>query len=103
VDLNIQVSDRFWGGTGVPGRGAGPRHGAFFWKALDHLCEKARPVMVDLRGSPGSTDWASVFSFKPSVCSSARLRPDHRGAATGCPEGHVRERCRGLHADLPDP
>jgi len=53
VDLNIQVSDA--SGTAVVSVTGEirPETAPAFGKALDHLCTKGRPVMVDLQGLVG--------------------------------------------------
>jgi anti-anti-sigma factor len=50
VDLNIQVSDASGAALVSLVGELGPATAPSFGKALDHLCEKARPVMVDLQG-----------------------------------------------------
>jgi anti-anti-sigma factor len=50
VDLNIQVSDASGAAVVSVAGELGPDTAAAFGKALDHLCGKARPVMVDLQG-----------------------------------------------------
>ena len=48
MGLNIQVSDASGAAVVTLAGELGPDTGPAFSKALDHLCEKARPVMVDL-------------------------------------------------------
>jgi len=48
VGLTIQVSDASGAAVVSLAGELGPDTGPAFSKALDHLCEKARPVMVDL-------------------------------------------------------
>ncbi len=50
MDLNIQVSDASGAAVVSLVGELGPVTAPAFSKALDHLCEKARPVMVDLEG-----------------------------------------------------
>ena len=53
MDLNIQVSDASGASIVSVSGELGPDTAPAFGKALDHLCEKARPVMVDLQGVSG--------------------------------------------------
>lgn len=50
MDLNIQVSDASGAALVSLVGDLGSQTAPSFGKALDHLCEKARPVMVDLQG-----------------------------------------------------
>jgi stage II sporulation protein AA (anti-sigma F factor antagonist) len=50
VELNIQVSDASGAAVVSVAGELGPDTAPAFGKALDHLCGKARPVMVDLEG-----------------------------------------------------
>jgi anti-anti-sigma factor len=50
VNLNIQVSDASGAAVVSVAGELGPDTAPAFGKALDHLCGKARPVMVDLEG-----------------------------------------------------
>jgi len=50
VDLNIQVTDASGAAVVSVAGELGPDTAPAFGKALDHLCGKARPVMVDLEG-----------------------------------------------------
>jgi anti-anti-sigma factor len=50
VNLNIQVSDASGAAVVSVAGEIGPDTAPAFGKALDHLCGKARPVMVDLQG-----------------------------------------------------
>jgi stage II sporulation protein AA (anti-sigma F factor antagonist) len=50
VDLNIQVSDASGAAVVSVAGELGPKTAPAFGRALDHLCGKARPVMVDLEG-----------------------------------------------------
>jgi anti-anti-sigma factor len=53
VDLNIQVTDASGAAVVSVAGELGPKTAPAFSKALDHLCGKARPVMVDLQGLTG--------------------------------------------------
>jgi stage II sporulation protein AA (anti-sigma F factor antagonist) len=53
VDLNIQVSDASGAAVVSVAGELGPETAPAFGKALDHLCGKARPVIVDLEGLSG--------------------------------------------------
>jgi len=53
VDLNIQVTDASGAAVVSVTGELGPETAPAFGKALDHLCGKARPVMVDLEGLTG--------------------------------------------------
>lgn len=50
MDLNIQVSDASCAAVVSVTGELGPETASAFEKALDHLCGRARPVMVDLEG-----------------------------------------------------
>ncbi len=50
MDLNIQVSDASGSAVVSLAGELGPATAPAFSKALDHLCEKSRPVLVDLDG-----------------------------------------------------
>jgi len=53
VDLNIQVTDSSGAAVVSLAGELGPETAPAFRKALDHLCETARPVLVDLEGLTG--------------------------------------------------
>ena len=53
MGLNIQVSDASGAAVVSLTGELGPDTAPAFSKALDHLCEKARPVMVDLASLTG--------------------------------------------------
>lgn len=53
MDLNIQVSDASGAALVTLAGELGTDSAPAFGKALDHLCEKARPVMVDLEDLTG--------------------------------------------------
>jgi stage II sporulation protein AA (anti-sigma F factor antagonist) len=53
VDLNIQVSDAAGAALVSVAGELGAETAPSFGRALDHLCGRARPVMVDLEGLTG--------------------------------------------------
>ncbi|MGH9016981.1 MAG: STAS domain-containing protein [Acidimicrobiales bacterium] len=86
MDLNIQVSDASGAAVVAVTGEIGPDTAPAFGKALDHLCGKARPVMVDLQGLVGIDN----LGMSVLVQSFRRLRQDHCALIVVAPSPEVR-------------
>jgi anti-anti-sigma factor len=87
VDLNIQVSDASGAALVSVSGQLGPETAPAFGKALEHLCGKARPVMVDLK------ELTSIDGLGLSVLVQAfrRLRQDECALIIVAPVPGVRK------------